>query len=135
MGGGVNTGGGSFAGRDSVNSAVQGSVGNLTVGPNDRGSIQQGEPTTFSELADQLRSFLADLQSAEISPGLKRSVQADIETVLAESDNPEPEGELIVHKIDSVDRLVGGLAESTSSLTNLAASAHRLFEWACSLFQ
>ncbi|WP_143660423.1 hypothetical protein [Streptomyces sp. JHA26] len=135
VGGGVDTGGGDFVGKDSIKSVVHGSVGRLSVGKNEAGASGGPDDVSVAGFQEALADFLEQLEQAELSPGLKRSVVEDVETVTSQTQEDEPDPDLILHKVSSISQLLGGMAETVTSLTGLADVAHRLVEWATQLFR
>jgi hypothetical protein len=134
IGGKVDTGGGDFAGRDSVRPVVRGSVGNLFAGANEGGLVSQ-EDASVAGFQRALEEFAEQLKLAEMSPGLKKAIVEDVETVASETRQENPDKDLILHKVDSINQLLGKMAGAASSLTGLAEFAHRLLGWATQLFQ
>jgi hypothetical protein len=129
IGGNVRTGGGEFVGRDSIKPVARGSVGNLAAG----GTINQTGPS-IEEFRQALQDFAAQLQSTPLSETLKNSIIADAEIVVAESRAPEPDKDLILHKVGAMSQFVERMSATTGSLTELTEFAHRLVEWAGNLF-
>ncbi|MFJ6650076.1 hypothetical protein ACIQPS_30955 [Streptomyces sp. NPDC091290] len=135
VGGRVDTGGGDFAGRDSVKSVVHGSVGRLSVGATETGASESPDDVSVARFQKALADFMEQLEHAELSPGLKRSAVEDAETVATQTQEDEPDTELIIHKVDSISQLLGRMAETVTSLTGLADFAHQLAGWATQLFR
>jgi hypothetical protein len=136
VGGSVQTGGGDFVGRDSINPTVHGSVGNLFAGANEKGTITQGDRPSLVEFKRALDDFAKQVESAEMSSHLRKAIIDDVDSVASQVElQEEPDKELILHKAESIDRLLGKMATTTTSLTGLAEFAHRIFEWASQLLQ
>lgn len=135
MGGNVDTGGGDFVGKDSVKSVVHGSVGRLSVGTTGAGAAGGSVDVSVVGFQKALADFAEQLQRAELSPGLKRSVVEDVETVASQTQEDEPDTELIIHKVNSISQLLAGMAVTVTSLTGLAEIAQQLVGWATQLFQ
>ncbi len=133
IGGSVRTGGGDFVGRDSTMPVVQGSVGNLSAGAVQGGTVNQEAPS-LAGFQDLLQDFAAQVRSADLSDALRDALIVDAEVVLEESQAAEPDKDLIVHKVGAISQLVEHMSVTTASLTELATLAHRLVEWASSLF-
>lgn len=135
VGGNVDTGSGDFIGKDSVRSVVRGRVGHLSVGTAGPGAAGSEGADSIVEFRKELAHFAEQLQRSELSPGLKRSVAEDVETVSRQTQEEEPDPELILHKVDSISQLLGRMAGTVTSLTGLAEVSQRLVEWATQLFR
>ncbi|MFF2995153.1 hypothetical protein ACFVTC_11310 [Streptomyces sp. NPDC057950] len=135
VGGNVDTGGGDFVGKDSVKSVVHGSVGHLSVGTTGAGAAGSSDDVSVAGFQKALADFVEQLERAELSPGLKRSVVEDVETVTSQTEEDEPDTDLIIHKVDSISQLLGRMAGTVTSLTGLAEVAHQLVGWATQLFR
>ncbi|MFF7970889.1 hypothetical protein [Streptomyces sp. NPDC007905] len=135
VGGNVDTGGGDFVGKDSIKSVVHGSVGRLSVGTTDGAAADGQGEAAFAEFQRALEDLTEQLKLAEMSPGAKKAVIEDVETVLSETQEEEPDADLILHKVDSISQLLGKMAGAATSLTGIADLAHRLLDWATQLFR
>ncbi|MGW6979073.1 hypothetical protein ACWGE1_06430 [Streptomyces sp. NPDC054932] len=135
VGGNVDTGGGDFVGKDSVKSVVHGSVGRLSVGTTGAGADGSTADVSIAGFRKALAEFAEQLERAELSPALKRSVAEDVETVASQAQEDEPDPDLIIHKVDSIRQLLGRMADSVTSLAGLAAVAQQLVGWATQLFR
>ncbi|MGC4795754.1 hypothetical protein ACLQ3H_16775 [Micromonospora saelicesensis] len=130
--GNVQTSGGEFVGRDSIKPFVRGSVGNLSAGTV-QGDVKQ-EGSSLGEFQQALREFADQVQSAHLSASFKNAIIADAEIVKSESEAPQPDRDLILHKVNSISQLIERTSVTTGSLTELGQFAHRLAEWAGNLF-
>ncbi|MCX5386870.1 hypothetical protein [Streptomyces sp. NBC_00083] len=135
VGGNVDTAGGDFVGKDSVKSVVHGSVERLSVGAAGAGAAEGSDDLSVAGFQQALADFVDQLQHAELSPGLKQSVIEDVETVTSQTQEDEPDTDLIIHKVDSIGQLLGRMAGTVTSLTGLTEGARQLIDWAAQLFR
>lgn len=130
--GNVRTGGGDVVGRDSIKPVVRGSVRHLSAGA--VGGTVNEDGFSLADFQRALQEFTLQVRSAQLSDTIKNAIIADAELVTEESQATEPDMELILHKVSSMGTFIERMSATTGSLTELAEFAHRIAEWAGSLF-